>query len=371
MAKVDSMSLYPRGPRRPVPVDRNWVVALHLALLLWTSLWYVPGANASSRLSTDIVYMKNGDKMTCEIRSLSQGQLTIKQPYASTTVVLNWKEIDRIETNQPFVVVDTEGHSISGHIEKEADEDLVTVIGANTLKIPHDDVVSIQQTGETFIRRMQGNIDIGTNITQSNSQKNLTLQSDLIYQATKSYFSLSASSQVTSQQKTNNTNETSLNSEYFYQLRKVPWYGGAIANFLSSSEQKIDLRSTFGGAIAVRPIFTNKTNLSFIGGLGYTIEKDASDTTSTASTHALDSAVAVQFSTFRFDSTTFSTILWVYPSLTTPGRVRMTLNQDVYYKFYKDFYIRASFFNNYDNRPVQGAPSNNLGITSTIGWSFR
>ena len=97
----------------------------------------------------------------------------------------------------------------------------------------------------------------------------------------------------------------------------------------------------------------------------------ASDTESTANKRGLDSAFAAQFSTFRFDSTTFDTTLWVYPSLTTPGRVRMTLNQDVYYKFYKDFYIRGSFYDNFDNRPVVGAPENNLGVTSTIGWSFR
>jgi hypothetical protein len=85
------------------------------------------------------------------------------------------------------------------------------------------------------------------------------------------------------------------------------------------------------------------------------------------STHSPDSAVAVQFSTFRFDSTNFVTTMWVYPSLTSLGRVRMTLNQDVYYKFYKDFTIGASLDDNYDNRPVAGVPSNNLGASSTLG----
>jgi hypothetical protein len=49
----------------------------------------------------------------------------------------------------------------------------------------------------------------------------------------------------------------------------------------------------------------------------------------------------------------------------------MTLNQDVYYKFYKDFYVRASFDDNFDNGRVVGAPENNLRLSSTIGWSFR
>ena len=373
MASVGSIFPCLHRSRRLIEIHGIPFINLYLGIVFGTCLWCMstPAAYGSTRLKTDVVYMKNGDKITCEIRSLAQGQLTTKQDYATSTVALDWERIDRIETHQPFVVVDTNGRSFSGSIEKNADENQVSVIGLSTDKIAHNDVVSIEQTGETFLRRLQGNIDVGSSLQQSNSQKNLTLQSDLTYQATKNYFTLSASSQITSQQKVENTNETSLKSEYFYQLRKNPWYGGAIANFLSSSEQKIDLRSTFGGAIAVRPIFTNKTNLSFIGALAYTTEKDASDTTSTASTRAVDSAVAVQFSTFRFDSTTFDTVVWVYPSLSSPGRVRLTINEDVYYKFYKDFYIRASFYNNYDNRPVEGAPSNNLGLSTTIGWSFR
>jgi hypothetical protein len=338
---------------------------LLLSVLLTTRLY------ASTRLSNDIVHMKNGDIITCEIRSLEQGQLTIKQEYANSTVVLDWKKVDHIETKQPFVVIDTKGKAFSGVLSETTSEHRVHVSGTTRTAIPHDDVVSIEQTGETFIRRLHGDVDLGLNFAQSNSQKNLTLEGDLTYQATEHIFSLSSSSQFTSQQKTTNTSETTVKTEYFTQLRRSNWYGGEIANFLSSSEQQISLRSTLGAALAIRPIYTNKTDLSVIGALAFTSEKDASDATSTASTRSLDAAGAIQFSTFRFDSTSFDTTVWVYPSLTSLGRVRMTLNQGVYYKFYKDFYIRASFYDNYDNRPVVGAPANNLGVSSTVGWSFR
>lgn len=337
----------------------------------WSLSLYAPFLLASTRLNNDIVYMKNGDVITCEIRSLEQGQLTIKQDYASSTVVLDWKKVDHINTIQPFVVIDTKGKTLSGILSETTPQHLVRVVGDNDGEIPHDAVVSIQETGETFIRRLHGDIDLGVNLAQSNSQKNLTLQSDLTYQATKHIFSVSSSSQFTSQQETKNTSETTVKAEYFTELRKSNWYAGGIANFLSSSEQQISLRTSLGGALAIRPIYTNKTNFSIIGALAYTKEQDVSDAIPTASTRSLDTAGAVQFSTFRFDSTSFNTTIWVYPSLTSPGLVRMTLNQDVYYKFYKDFYIRASFYDNYDNRPVVGAPSNNLGVSSTIGWSFR
>jgi hypothetical protein len=341
-------------------------------VLLWWGLVAVltPSALASSRLKTDVVYMKNGDKITCEIRSLEQAQLTIKQDYANSTVVLDWSKVERIQTAQPFVVVDVRGDAASGVILEAEGRHVVTIAGTNRA-IPHEEVVSIEQTGETFARRLRGDVDLGLSFAQSNAQKNLTLDADLTYQATTNFAQVTSNSQFTSQKETSDTNETTVKSEYFRQLRRSNWYGGAIANFLSSSEQQIDLRTTLGGAIAVRPIFTNKTNLSLIGGLAYTFEKDQADAMSTANKRSLDAAAAVQFSTFRFDSTTFDTTVWVYPSLTTPGRVRFTINQDIYYKFYKDFYVRASFYDNYDNRPVVGAPPNNLGMSSTLGWSFR
>jgi hypothetical protein len=343
----------------------------HAVLCFLLTAMFTTQMHASSRLKTDVVFMKNGDRITCEIRSRVQGQLTVKQDYANSTVVFDWSKVDKIQTNQPFVVVNNKGDAFSGHLSETADGHIVKVAGASQVSIPHDDVVSIQETGETFLHRLRGDVDLGLTFAQSNAQKNLTLQGDLTYQATTHIAEVTSGSQFTSQKEVSDTNETTVKSEYFEQLRKSNWYGGAIANFLSSSEQQIALRTTLGGAIGIRPIYTNKTNLSLIAGLAFTSERDASDTESTANKRGLDSAFAAQFSTFRFDTTTFDTTLWVYPSLTTPGRIRMTLNQDVYYKFYKDSYVRGSFYDNFDNRPVVGPPENNLGVTSTIGWSFR
>jgi len=315
--------------------------------------------------------MKNGDVMTCEIRSLSQGQLTIKQGYANSTVSLDWNEVDHLVTQQPFAIIGSDGKSYSGAMSESAEDRILRITGIDNAAIPHAEVVSIQQTGTTFVRKLRGSFDLGLSFTKSNAQSNLTLNTDLNYQGEKHMGAFSSSTQFSTQQKTTNTSETTVKSGFFKELGRPNWYGGGIANLLSSSEQEIDVRTTFGAVLAMRPIFTNKTNLTLFGGLAYTLEKDAENAQATASKHSLDAAAAVEFSTFRFDSTTFDTTVWVYPSLTSAGRVRMTLNQDVYFKFLKDFYLRASFYDNYDNQPVVNAPPNNFGVTTTVGWSFR
>jgi hypothetical protein len=71
--------------------------------------------------------------------------------------------------------------------------------------------------------------------------------------------------------------QLSVKSAFFHQLSESKWYAGAIANFLSNSEQQIALQSTLGGTQARRLIFTNRTDLSAIGGLGYIQEQDNSN----------------------------------------------------------------------------------------------
>jgi hypothetical protein len=328
-------------------------------------------ALASSRTKTDIVYMRNGDKITGEIQSLAQGQLSVKPKYTSTAFVIDWSEVDHLESTQDFVVADPDAKVYTGTLSKGAEDRTVSIGKGATATLPLDSVVEIDQLGKTFIKRLRGNFDVGLSFAKSNAQKNLTVQGDLGYQSKEYLFSLDTSSQFSSQKETSDTNESTAKVGLFKQLRNSNWYGGGLANFLSSSEQQINLRSTLGGGLGTRLIYTNRTNLTAMGGLALTLEQDAANAVSTARTKALDSAFAVQFSTFRFDSTNFDTTVWVYPSLTSPGRVRMTFNQDVYYKFFGDFYVRVSFYDNYDNRPVVGAPPNNLGATTTLGWSFH
>jgi hypothetical protein len=347
-------------------VLRVFQKCIALVLLAPSFVW------ASSRTKTDVVYMRNGDKITCEIRSLEQGQLTVKPDYTNSTIVIDWTKVDHLESAQNFIVLDPQGRRYTGSIGEDKENKSLAVINATaTATLPYESVIQVETLGETFLKRLRGQIDLGTSFARSNQQRNLTLNGGVGYLSPQRMFTFDANSQFTSQQKTNNTNETTLKNGFYQQLRDSNWFAGGMANFLSSSEQEIDLRSTLGGALAKRLIFTNRTNLTAIGGLGLTVESNAANTTSTARNQALDSAFAVQFSTFRFDSTTFDTTMWLYPSLTSPGRVRMTLNQDVYYKFLGDFYVRVSFYDNYDNQPVVGAPTNNLGATTSLGWSFH
>lgn len=326
---------------------------------------------ASSRKKTDVVYMENGDKITGEIQSLDKGQLSVKPDYAVSAILLDWSKVDHLESSQDFVITDTHGVVYSGTLAGKHGTTDIIVLEPRQVVLTRENIVEIDQLGSTFLRRLRGNVDLGTSVSQSSSQDTLTLQSGLSYQSEKYLYSLTSSTQFTAQKAAENTNETTVKATGLRRLKKSNWYAGGIANFLSSTEQQIAWQSTLGAVLAKRIISTNRTDLNAIGGLGYANQQNSAGSRDTAPANSIDSAFAIQYSTFRFDSTNFDTTVWVYPSLTNAGRVRMTLNQDVYYKFLGDFYVRFSFYDNYDNQPVAGAPANNLGGTTSVGWSFH
>jgi hypothetical protein len=209
-------------------------------------------ALASSRTKTDTVYMRNGDKITGEIQSLSQGQLSVKPKYTSTAFVIDWSEVDHVESAQDFVIADPAGKIYTGTLGKGAEDRTLVIDEGVSVTLPLDSVIEIDQLGETFLKRMRGNFDVGSSFAKSNGQKNLTVEGDLGYQSKEHLFSLDTSSQFSSQKETSNTNETTAKIALFQQLRKSNWYGGGLTNFLSSTEQQIALRSTLGGGVANR-----------------------------------------------------------------------------------------------------------------------
>jgi hypothetical protein len=140
-------------------------------------------ALASSRTKTDTVYMRNGDKITGEIQSLSQGQLSVKPKYTSTAFVIDWSEVDHVESAQDLVITDPEGKIYTGTLG-EGSEDRTLAIDKNvSVTLPLDSVIQIDQLGETFLKRMRGNFDVGSSFAKSNGQKNLTVEGDLGYQS--------------------------------------------------------------------------------------------------------------------------------------------------------------------------------------------
>jgi hypothetical protein len=53
-----------------------------------------------ARESTDVIVMENGDRITCEVKGLSGGVLSVSPPYVIQTISVDWSQVARLESKQ-------------------------------------------------------------------------------------------------------------------------------------------------------------------------------------------------------------------------------------------------------------------------------
>ena len=73
-----------------------------------------------ARENTDVIVMKNGDRMTCEIKGLSAGVLSVKLKYVQGTIGVEWAQVARLESNQLFLVQTEDGTVYTGKLSTAA-----------------------------------------------------------------------------------------------------------------------------------------------------------------------------------------------------------------------------------------------------------
>ena len=64
-----------------------------------------------ARENTDVIMMKNGDRITCEVKGLNGGVLYVSPPYVIQTISVDWSKVARLESKQLFIVK-AEGGSV-------------------------------------------------------------------------------------------------------------------------------------------------------------------------------------------------------------------------------------------------------------------
>src|SRR6478672_5375081 len=65
----------------------------------------------------DIVVMRNGDKMTGELKRLENGILYFKADYMVDAVQLDWERVEALETRDSYTIFLTTGKRATGTIE--------------------------------------------------------------------------------------------------------------------------------------------------------------------------------------------------------------------------------------------------------------
>lgn len=320
----------------------------------------------------DIVVLDNGDRLTGQIKGLQNGMLYFKSDRAIGTLQLDWKTVRYVQSKARFEFETREGKLYIGYPSPSEDASILEgqihlrMEDNSTIQLQTSDVLTIRELQENFWARFDLSLDAGITFTQANSQTQTNVQASLLFTNPRYTFSANLSSLFSSQKDAEDTSRQEL---VFLGNRYIsrPWETFGIGYFLRDNEQELNLRMTLGGGFRRMFLKGNRTRFSGVAGLAYTKENyfDEAD-----NRNSLEVLTGLEFSSYRFRSSEINAYVFVYPSLTEAGRIRVDSNSYWKWEIVKDLYWKVSMFNNYDNKPPEGTPNNNFGVTSSIGWTF-
>jgi len=321
----------------------------------------------------DVVVLKNGDRLTGEIKGLQRGELKVKADYMAEAVRLDWARIERIESKSTFIISLVDGQILTNVVRllpANSAEVANFVIGSSgaAFRVAQMDVIRIIPAEPGFWKRLEGSIDFGFSFTSGNDQYQTDLIATATYRTGQHSFTASIDSAFSGQPEGDSTTRKQFTFDYRKQLTSRLFVGG-IFDLLQSDQQSLKLRTSVGGLVGRNLYQTEQSRLSIFGGLAASREKYSVATGEPKNLNA-DALAGVDFTTFRFKSTDIRSRISLFPSLTTPGRTRLQATSDLHLKIVKDLYWGFHVYENFDSKPPVRADKNDLGVSTSLGWKF-
>lgn len=356
----------PSTPARP----RTFLRVARLALALSAAAAACrPGVALAAK--TDLVILRNGDRITGEIKGLAHGKLDYSTDDAGR-LSIEWDKVARLTSPHPFEFELSSGLKYYGRPGVPNRDGVVVVLGreADTLSIAS--IVEISPINAAFLQRLQSYLDVGLTVAKANQATTFSLSGAADYRgpAIGAQFKFDSYAQGQESVPTTTRNSARQSVSWFLPER---WSAVAIVQLEQNDELDLDHRLLGGGAMNRALVHSNRMELSTGAGLVGTQEQfsDASGSTSNTS---LEGLLALNWSAFRFDTPKldFSLSVGLFPSISQSGRVRGQNEVRLKYEVFKDFFAGILFTDTFDSRPPEeGASKNDYVTTLTIGWSYR
>jgi Protein of unknown function, DUF481 len=238
-----------------------WLVLLSSAFLL-------------AREKSDVIVMKNGDRITCEVKSVDSGGVYASVDYIDGTVKIGWLKIARIDSKQPFIVRTQDGSVYSGTIKTTESQGktpvtLAIVGDGATKELRRDEIVSVDETSEKFLQRFNGALGLGVSYTKGNQSTQYNFNSDLEYLRERWSAGASYMTNVSANSGSSTSTRNQLDLTATRLLRWSNYFCGGLVDLLQSSTQDINSQTTLGTGVGRYLVRSNRATWSLLGGISW------------------------------------------------------------------------------------------------------
>jgi len=338
---------------------------LHLLLLMLSFLWVLP---ASAAPKTDIVFFKNGDKLTGEVKSLRRGQLSLNTD-ATGTIGIEWEKISAVVSNQKIQIETVSGIRYFGHLTTSEDgSEIIVVTDSGPQTLDAERVIVMDPIEGGGIHALDVDLTIGYNFTKAGgvAQGNVAVNMD--WRSLIRIESLRFSTTMTNSDTLDASKRMNLGLQHT-RLFNERWFLNGNLSFDQNDELGLNLRTSIGGGGGRYLIQSNSMLWSLDAGLQFSRENliaEAEDTDS------LEATFTGKFDWFLFHDPEFdwSTVLQVIPSLTESGRVRGEFETSLKWELIGDLKWGMSLYASFDNQPSAVGSTSDYGVNTSLTYEF-
>jgi uncharacterized protein DUF481 len=322
------------------------------------------GAGVAHAQKIDSVWIRNGDRITGEVESLSRALLEYSTDDLGT-IYIEWDKVDRISSPTMFEVYLKSGQKFYGPLGLARPGSVV--LGTDTLLLA--EIVSMSPIQGRILDRLSGYLDLGFSYQKAHKATQLTTGAKVVYRGPGAETTFDITSFLEDRDDATETSRlaTSLMERVLLGNR---WSAGLILGYDLNEELDLAGRGRVVGFGARNLIQSNRVTFRATGGLVVTRERYFS---TDSSSNGFEGLLGIVFNAFRYDRPKLdaSFTSQAFPSFSIEGRVRLQNDLRISYELVKDFMLTLTVFDAYDSKPpAVDAPKNDFGTTLAITWTF-
>jgi hypothetical protein len=329
--------------------------------------WSGPVAAAPK---TDVMVLRNGDRITGEIKSLDYNLLKVSTDTMGT-IYVEWDKIERIQSDQYLLLERADGTRAYGQLVAEGSDARLLVRSdpaGPPVPVPMVEVVRARPIdGGDFIDRLDGYVSAGFDLSESGDNTSTNFSGGLSSRTRIREWSVDLSAGITDDGQ-ERTERYDLSGLVRRPLRGPNYYEGMLI-FNRNTELELNLRSLVGGGLGRYLVRSNRAEWRAGAGLAYSHENfQGQDQQS-----SIEAMLGTEFSIFRYDfpETDIGGTLILLPSLTKSGRYRSEAELHVNYEFVDDLYFEFRMYGSFDSEPPDpDAPRDDYGFVTSLGYKF-
>jgi hypothetical protein len=338
-----------------------------LIILIVIVLWGT-ATPAWAQAKTDIITLRNGDRITGEVESVSRGRLQLKTDDAGT-IDIEWDKVAEVQAGRIFEVETSAGRRLLGSLSGTTVRTLIVSTQTEVVQLLMDDVTSIRPIGQNFWSKLEGSIDAGFSYTHSSGIAQATLNSSALFRKPSSEFRMDGSATLTENRDGNDDDDRAAASFSYVRYRGPRWFLSMAGRLENNKSLGLVLRTQAGAFVGQRLLNTNRAQFDAGGGVVGNNEQGVD----TPATQNVEGALGTRASFYSYDKpkTTIDSSFMYYPSLSQWGRQRVQFDTALKHELFSDFSVSLSLYYTFDSHPPQeGARRTDIGIVTSVGWSF-